>query len=881
MNLMNKGRSLSGWVGGMLPLLVLVLPAGAESASMLPQGMQEDTLQPTPAAPQLSDLDQPMTTVADWLAQIEASLTQITAVRVEATDAGLQVVLEIAEGELVAPATQTVGNALIADIPNAVLALPDEDAFEAFGPAEGIALVAVTNEPGDRVRVAITGTDAPPVAQVSTTAQGLVLGVTLGTPTETARDDDRIQVVVTATRTEEEINRIPRSVTVIDREDLDTQTILSPSLTELLSREVPGFAPVSPAGDDRGFLRGRTTSYLIDGIPTPAFPARNQSIIGLDAIERIEVVRGPNAVFGAEATGGTVNIITRRPEVGEFNVFAEIGTTAAAGGGNSFLIGEGFGYFLRFGFSGNEAPVDYLFSFSYEREGSLFDAEGDRIFFARPRDEDRTINILGRLGFNINEEQRLQLTVNHYDNERVNNEFIADIEGSDEAGKAQGVRTGEQEFIDTSPFFDRNTIISLVYSHDNLFGNSLQAQGYYRNYSGLTSGLFDEREFGDDITNRDFLDIEGWGGRLQIETPLWRQASLLWGADYDYDQRDTFVDFIDPVAFDESGGRVIRRLERRNTRAYSVADLGLFAQLQWDLTDQLRLAGGLRYSNFDVNVSSYTSLFGVDVEAGGFNFDGVVFNAGAVYQITDEINLFANFAQGFSLPNLNRFFFNPPAGFDFSTDTNRLRPVNVNNYELGVRGNWNSVRFSLAGFFSDSQQDDVVRFTQLADGSFETEFLRVPQREYGIEATLDWQPSEDWLLGTTLSWQEGDIDFEDTGDFLPQTGYAISPLKWTAYVENQTLPRWRNRLQLLAVGGRSRNFEGGGFDPRATDGYVVVDYISSINIGGGTLNIGIENLFNNQYLVPGSQLSAAFDGFAFRAPASRGRTISANYRITF
>ncbi|GAB4304319.1 MAG: hypothetical protein Kow0091_05970 [Geminocystis sp.] len=88
------------------------------------------------------------------------------------------------------------------------------------------------------------------------------------------------------------------------------------------------------------------------------------------------------------------------------------------------------------------------------------------------------------------------------------------------------------------------------------------------------------------------------------------------------------------------------------------------------------------------------------------------------------------------------------------------------------------------------------------------------------------------------------------------------------------MPTWSNRLQILALAGRDPGF----FDPARTEGYIVVDYITSIDLGKGTLNIGIENLFNNQYLTPVSQLNAAFDGFAERASASRGRTITATYR---
>ncbi len=100
---------------------------------------------PRPAAEISSntETEQPATTVTEWMAQIEASLTQITAVRVEPTEVGLQIVLETAEGELAVPTTQTVGNTLMADIPNVVLVLPEKNSFEQFNPAVGIERLSV------------------------------------------------------------------------------------------------------------------------------------------------------------------------------------------------------------------------------------------------------------------------------------------------------------------------------------------------------------------------------------------------------------------------------------------------------------------------------------------------------------------------------------------------------------------------------------------------------------------------------------------------------------------------------------------------------------------------------------------------------------------
>jgi iron complex outermembrane receptor protein len=89
-----------------------------------------------------------------------------------------------------------------------------------------------------------------------------------------------------------------------------------------------------------------------------------------------------------------------------------------------------------------------------------------------------------------------------------------------------------------------------------------------------------------------------------------------------------------------------------------------------------------------------------------------------------------------------------------------------------------------------------------------------------------------------------------------------------------------NRLQFLYVGDRDRAFEslndrGRSIDPAPIEGYFVVDYISSIRLGGGTLQLGIQNLFDNQYSSVYSQ--------ALRESnlAEAGRTLSVNYRLSW
>jgi len=178
-----------------------------------------------PAQEGIARAPSPATTVEEWLAQMEAAIVEITGVRVERSETGLQVILETADGDLSAPTTETVGNALIAEIPNAVLALPEGEEFQQANPAEGIARVSVTAVGEDRIQVAITGTNAPPEATVSAEAGNLVWTVVPGIAQVDDADDPivigvtgeqeagyRVPDASVGTRTETPIRYIPASI---------------------------------------------------------------------------------------------------------------------------------------------------------------------------------------------------------------------------------------------------------------------------------------------------------------------------------------------------------------------------------------------------------------------------------------------------------------------------------------------------------------------------------------------------------------------------------------------------------------------------------------------------------------------------------------------
>jgi iron complex outermembrane receptor protein len=703
------------------------------------------------------------------------------------------------------------------------------------------------------------------------------------TASEPPPDDEGIELVVTATRTEEDILNIPRSVTVITREQIEQQSKLSSNLSDILAKTVPGFG--SPTNRTNTFgqsLRGRNISVLIDGVPQnsnlQSIPAQ-LTTIDPSAIERIEVVRGPNAIYGGQATGGVVNIITKKPSGQKLVSTTNIGLDTSLTNSD-----DSFGYKLSHQIAGTEGKFDYTVGFSLATTAGFYDAEGDRIANFSGDDDSRKINALAKVGVELSQDQRLQFTLNHFD-QKQDTDFVSDEEVDNIPGiqKSRALRIPEGTTVIGAEdgAFIKNTLLSLNYNHDNIFGSQLQAQAYYRNY-GFGGGLpIDNRGGRLDAITQSEGESEQLGGRLQVDTPLNsnKTVSLLWGVDYQNERSSQRFNIFDPVEFDASGNLVYRKTDERTfVPEYDFRELGVFGQLQWEVSEKLQLSGGLRYVNIGVSLDDYTTAENPrrDIQGGDRSFDSTVFNAGIVYKFTPEISVFGNFAQGFSVPDLGRVFRRPPSGVVNILDSLQLtEPQKVDNYEIGIRGQWDKLQASISGFYNYSDLGSAFNFNP--DTDF-LETVRAPQKVYGIEAAVDVQPADNWKLGGTVTWTEGENDEDNDGEFLALNSITVAPLKLTAYVENQTLKGWRNRLQLLFSGNRDRAFEDGVEDGKISS-YVTVDYISSIQIGQGELQIGIQNLFNNQYFPVYSQYFAPF--FDSANYAGQGRTLSVGYRINW
>lgn len=163
-------------------------------------------------------------------------------------------------------------------------------------------------------------------------------------------DPDTLPVIaVTATLSAQDTRSAPATVSVVSREELQARN--ASNLLEAL-RDVPGVtaSPRQVGGRKTLALRGlegKHTLTLIDGrriAPTDDVVGHSDYQYGwlpMSAVERIEVVRGPmSALYGSEALGGVINIITRKTQdhwVGTANLS---GGTGAGEGNDS--AGAGF-----------------------------------------------------------------------------------------------------------------------------------------------------------------------------------------------------------------------------------------------------------------------------------------------------------------------------------------------------------------------------------------------------------------------------------------------------------------------------------------------------------------------------------------------------------
>jgi vitamin B12 transporter len=238
---------------------------------------------------------------------------------------------------------------------------------------------------------------------------GLIALIPAGLAAEDQQDKTaaalKHDVLVTATRLETPEKKVGSSVTVVTVEDLvrTGRTFVLDAL-----EAVPGLSIVrngGPGGAAAVFIRGANsehTLFLLDGLELndPINPSRSYdaSHLPLSEVERVEILRGPQGLlYGSDALGGVVNIITRTGRGQPRLVLTSSADTLGSLAADLSLSGSG-------------GTTDYAIALFHERTAGLSAASSAYAGNAE-KDGRRELSLAARFGYSPRPSTRLALTV--------------------------------------------------------------------------------------------------------------------------------------------------------------------------------------------------------------------------------------------------------------------------------------------------------------------------------------------------------------------------------------------------------------------------------------------------------------------------------------
>ena len=707
-------------------------------------------------------------------------------------------------------------------------------------------------------------------------------------------------IVVTATRSAKSIADIAGTVYSIDQAEIEKQANAGRSTADIIGFLIPSLTPSSGTTSNYGMtMRGRAVQYMIDGVPQTGSrdSSRQLNSISPNSIERIEVVSGASSIYGAGATGGIINIITKKGSDDALSFESKLGVTS---GDNIRSDAMAYEAFQSVAF--NQGDVSGYLGASYNKRGEFQDSHGDRIgpeVAQTDRQDTETVDVNGRLSWQFTDNQKLSFGAQYYNDEQ-------DSEYGPDYGTGLAVLFGAEPTLnavkgldlDTQPRTKRSNF-NLQYEHQDLLGQILNAEAYYRSetgrfypsanylaHSAIPSG-------GTYIVTQSETDIDVWGARLALQKAFdlgSRSLNLTYGMDYDFEQGSQTAQQYNLATFMASNGLT---LDPQNEYVFGpdvdTSKFGLFLQTQFDVTDRLNLQAGIRHERIDSEVQDsipYSEAMVADaiptytpvaLNGGTIKHDATLFNLGAVYHLTDAQQVFANFSQGSSLPDIQRMLRDVPASFTVNSQT--IDPIKVNNYELGWRVQAeNGLNASVTTFYNDS--DKSLKFGR---PNYTIEVLDTDERVYGVEGNLSYRLQPNWTVGGTMAYTRG--QFKNTaGKWQELDAIRVAPLKGTAFSEWQFNNDMSLRVQALAIGGTDKAKKDavkyGSTVPAEIKGFATMDVIANAKAGPGTVGFGVYNVWNTDYKSVYSQSVESVYG-AISSLAAQGRTYGLSYTLKY
>ncbi len=586
----------------------------------------------------------------------------------------------------------------------------------------------------------------------------------MGGAEESAQDVVQLdEIVVTATKSEKKADDAPASVTVITQAEMETRNIetVDDALAEIpgvFVKRAKGLMDSTASVRMRGFGGDEYALILLDGQPlNDAYTGGlDWSSISTKNIERIEVIRGAaSALYGGNAMGGVVNIITKTPEKLELEASGGYGTNSArryrVSAGNRF----GDRLSLRLGYEAESTdgyvttPVVSSISSSGTGNvsgGYLMDntsGEPARWVVGDKGENGAERSAFdGKLSFDFSDTGKLSFTAvsgqYEYDYGPPNTYMGTFGDDSTYAMAASGqVRFRPNDFISYTGI-SKNETDTFTLSLREMFGPiQINAQGgtvQVDDRYTLESGSGSE-DYNDSPGTLKITENESWFTELRGDMPLGDSHIFTLGVSYRTDKSDT-NDYDIPFyrSYDGRGPSTFYSGGKSKTWA-------IFAQDEWQVTDPLTLYVGIRYDSWKVSDGA-TGEPEAKTEYESNEESEFSPKISAVWKAFANTTLRASVGHAFRAPTLYELYRSWQSwGTTYQSNPN-LKPETVRTYEMGADQYFfnKKTRVSVTGYRNDI--DDLIYYDTKESTKYRTNAGEA--QTYGVELEAS-QKLSNWL----------------------------------------------------------------------------------------------------------------------------------------
>lgn len=583
-------------------------------------------------------------------------------------------------------------------------------------------------------------------------------------------------VIVTATKREQNIYEVPVAISAFTAETIERQGIAD--LTDIgkfvPNMNVTGFS-AGHTSSVNPFIRGIglqdhliTTDpgvgVYVDGVYLGRQVGQNWSLAN---INRVEVLRGPQGtLYGRNSIGGAINIITTQPgEKDESRVSATVGTRGRL---NSDVYVNG---------KLNET-LAASFTGAYTKRGGI----GKFINLDTNREVGENRDYAGRLGlkWQPNEDFSLLVALDANDgkgglrpyttliDELPNGAvYKAGFRNADRAPNPFDNATGQADQATTT-----NSAKGIAVTADYAIDENLSAKLIFSDrHSEYEAGLDDDSLFVNFLTFPEVGQADQTSAELQING--------------NYDRWD-FVGglyYFTEDGFARQDNTVFTFFPGNDLLKQDAESKAVYANVGFHVTDDLRVSGGLRYTEDDKKASFNINDSLIDAH-NRRSWNQVSWELNATYDLNDYMSTYATIQNGYQSGQF------PPRPFclfgflDFSQPGNVSTPncfaanknVTAINYEVGLKGEpLSNLSMSLAVFLTD-YSNLPYQVSTTAGAGFDTRNIIVDQRSTGVEWESTLWVNDDFSVHATAGYIHANVhDPVAVAPLTPKYTASLSP----------------------------------------------------------------------------------------------------------